>query len=897
MIQPRLTTDPLAWLSATAARWRFGVVALYLLLSGLAGWLTATHLAVDTDTTDMIDSSVPFRQHYNRFVTAFPDLGGSILALVEADEPELARSRAQQLAEALRNQPTAFIEVSYLPGMEFFRRNALLYLSTDELDQLAARLSAAQPMIASLASRPDMTGMAALFDSLAAAKARNLTTTDDLHQLEPLAQTLAGTIDSQTAGRPHYLSWQTLFTPGDVAGNDKPPYREVVVVRPVLDPGALLPAARAIAELRKTADTLGFDRNNPPDQARLSLTGGPVLAQQEMETVIVGASRAGILSLVLVALILGFGLRSLSLIVATLINLVVGLVITAGLAAITVGTLNLISVAFAVLFVGLAVDFGIHFALRYQEMLGHGPDRAHALAMAAGRQGAGVPLLLSAMATLIGFLAFLPTDYRGLAELGVISALGMAVALSTTFTLLPALLAILPAPRAYRLGRLAAPDRLIRRGFSERHAGAITLGGLVLLLACLPLAAGIRFDVNPLNLRDPASESVRTFRQLAENTRTTPYRISLALDDPTSLPALRATLAAQSDVGDVIAADSFIPVDQPDKLDRLYDLDLLIGPSLQPPPRTAAGDEETATPPPLRRIHDDLAALGTLDPGFLQLDQAIAAFTEHFGDDTDAIRQLDQLVGHFLTPQLQQIAEALQADTVTLDDLPSALHQDWINDQGQWRVDILPRQPISSNAELKRFAASVMAIAPTATGTPIIVTEASKAVAQAFIEATILTLALIGLLLLVVQRSLSELLLTLYPLFAAAILTVSASVLIGQAFNFANIIALPLLFALGVCGAIHMVWRQRQLQSATPESLELALGIDQTSTPRAILLSALTTVASFGSLAISPHPGTASMGLLLMLAISFTLLTTLFLLPAAIAWQQQHRHRKIAVAE
>ena len=174
---------------------------------------------------------------------------------------------------------------------------------------------------------------------------------------------------------------------------------------------------------------------------------------------------------------------------------------------------------------------------------------------------------------------------------------------------------------------------------------------------------------------------------------------------------------------------------------------------------------------------------------------------------------------------------------------------------------------------MDRFVAAVRKVAPDAIGFPVIYLEAGDAVVKSFQQALVLAIIAVTILLLVLLRPKSDTLFVLLPLLLAGGLTGAASVVLGVPFNFANVIALPLLLGIGVDSGIHMVHRMR----AAPPASGLIL---ETSTARAVLYSSLTTMCSFGNLAVSPHRGMASMGALLTVGIAFTLLCTLVVLPA-----------------
>jgi predicted RND superfamily exporter protein len=245
------------------------------------------------------------------------------------------------------------------------------------------------------------------------------------------------------------------------------------------------------------------------------------------------------------------------------------------------------------------------------------------------------------------------------------------------------------------------------------------------------------------------------------------------------------------------------------------------------------------------------------------------------------LRELEGRLTDYLPVALDHLKAALKARPVGINDLPEDLRERWLSADGKARVEVRPAIAISDSHDLRRFAEAVQGVVPTAVGTPVIVTEAADVVSTAFVVATAIAVALVVLILLAVLRNIYDMLLVVLPLVLAAVLTSLTAVALGLALNFANIIALPLLFGLGVSSAIHVVLRWREEGRS--------IGPIPSSTSRSVLYSALTTVGAVGSLAISGHPGMVSMGYLLTIAIGYTLITTLFMLPSLIAWVSSDR--------
>ena len=303
-------------------------------------------------------------------------------------------------------------------------------------------------------------------------------------------------------------------------GAGKSTYREFIVLQPKLDYAGFFPATPAIEKIHQLYEDLDI-ASSPGAQIRL--TGATVLAHEEMLSVMKGTETAIVLALGLVTVIMLVGLGSAMLALVTVISLVTGLLFTAAFATLTIGELNLISVAFAVLYIGLGVDFAIHYCLRYREHLIDGADRRSALEQTSVNVGGS--LFLCAASTAIGFFAFIPTDYTGVAELGWISGFGMFISFVVTLTVIPALLSLLPVkPGAERPAR---GYRLV-----DLHPGKILGGASFLALGSALLLSGIRFDHNTLNLHDQDGAALTTFRQLLADNDLTPWTgIMIAADE------------------------------------------------------------------------------------------------------------------------------------------------------------------------------------------------------------------------------------------------------------------------------------------------------------------------------------------------------------------------------
>ena len=834
---------------------RLAWLVLLATLLSCAGLLTYTvqTIGISADTKDLLSDELDHLRYDAAMDAAFPGNVRNLGLVVEGPSPESAEEAAEALAGRLASRPERFTKVYFAPADPYFRRNGLLYVEPDSLEDLSDRLAEAQPMLAILAEDPSLRGLAEVL-RLATEQAD----AEVAQSLGPVLVRLTETVTQRAEGRPAVFSWRSVMTDEPISISDR---RAIVQVKPVLELDSLAPVKPAQRVIEQEAEALGLTEANG---YRILILGGSVLLQDELKSVREGIGFVGLLSFVLVLTLLTLGLGSWRLVLAALVTLIAGLIWTGAFAAAAIGSLNLISVAFAVLFIGLSVDFGIHFCLRYREARGSGSDHGTALGAAAG--GVGPALTLSAITAAIGFLSFLPTAYRGVSELGLISAAGMAIALFANLTVLPAMLTVLPKngmTDSARRARFAAP----LQSFIERKARAILIAAGALAIAGLVALPYAWFDDDPFNLRDPDSPSMQALLELIEDPRVQPYDAELLLPNLEEAEAVAARLEALPEVESADSVLDFVPEAQDDKLAIIDDMNLFLGPLF-------FGAEAMAPPEPSERqaAVEAIERLAASAQGEISAaGKALAdALTGHPKDDESLIGLEEALLSGF-PGLIERLCELLEAEPVTLDDLPRPIYERYLAADGQARLSIIPAEDLRDREARYRFVDAVVAVAPHVGGTPVTVTAGGRAVRQAFGEAGLYAFGAILLLLLALLRSLRETALILAPLMLAALLTVAATVVLGQPFNFANVIVLPLLLGLGVAFGIQIVLRAR---------LEGSQHLLETSTPRAVAFSALTTIGSFCSLSMSSHPGTASMGFLLTVAISLTLVCTLLVLPA-----------------
>lgn len=838
--------------------------ALILIVTVLAvalAVLSGRAISFNTDTTDMLSPELPFRKANVAYRTIFPDYRNAILIVVDGANPDQVADGARALATRLGQAPQMIPRVIYPAADPFFLRNGLLYLSTDKLADLSDSIAQNQAFLATLANDRSLRGM---FGLLRRALDEGAGQLDRQEGMRRGIEAIADAVEARANGKDSTVSWTALM--GGTA--EALAQRREILVETAGNETSLRPGAEAIAFIHQAAVDAGVTADHG---LRMRLTGPAALKADELASVFSGSVLASVLSFALVTVIVLVGLRSFRLVAAVLFALIAGLVFTFAFAALVVGTLNLISVAFTVLFIGIAVDFGIHFSLRYKEAaLAEMPHDA-ALRHAATRVGPS--LLLAGMALLIAFFSFLPTSYRGLAELGLISGAGMVVAVTTTLTLLPAMLSLLQSNR--QSGPTVAPRAAALEAFVRRNARGIAFGALALFAIAMWFAAGARFETNPLNLQNPAMESVATLHELMAADSQFRPAIAVVMPNLDAAVAEAAKLKNLPSVAQVVTVADFVPKEQERKLEIVQDMALFLAPLLDtparaPPPDAASRREGTASFIESAKRYLDGHADSPLAPSVRRLADALGRIVAA-PDADSALAKLETALLGGLAPRLDDLAEALRAKPITLADLPEYMRRPYLAPDGQARIEVRPKADLTDDAALRRFVSEVTAVFPNAAGVPIQLVASADAVVRSFYKASIIALLLIVILLVWVLRSFIDAAYVLAPLALAGTLTFAATALTGPAINFANIIVLPLLLGLGVSSGIYLVTRARE----NPGRMLL-----QTITPRAVVFSALTTLASFGSLIVSGHLGMASMGWLLLIAISLSLVCTMVVLPA-----------------
>jgi len=840
------------------ARFRYLVIGGAASLVGLSLYAAAHLLGVTTDTSKMFSDSLPWKQTSQALSDLFPQNNGLLVAVIDAKIPEEAEVTAAALATRLRADTKNFISVTQPDTSPYLERNAFLLLDKTQLQDLLERTTDAQPFLGELVADPSLRGLFSALSLVAEGAGRGI----DASSMAPAMGQFHTALADAAAGHPSPLSWENLLA-GPLA-KEAGKYR-FVLAKPKLDFGSLQPGGVATDALRQAAASLPFVKSG---DARMRVTGSVALDDEEFATVAQGAAIGLCASFLLVLVWLFAAVRSFRLMFAIAVTLLAGLILTTGFAAIAVGTLNLISIAFAILFIGIAVDFGIQFTVRFRERRHIHPDVLDALSDT-GRQS-GAQILVASLATASGFLAFTPTAFVGVAQLGVIAGGGMLIAFLCTITLLPALLVVVKPRREKKevgVMMLRRLEPLIR----PLHWPILGVF-IALAVAGAALVPFIRFDGDPLHTKNQHTQAVETLHDLMGDPLTNPYTMEALLPSLEAVRGFAPPLEKLPLVQAVLSLNSFLPGDQQARLDMIADAKNILETTLGAPALPPA-----VTPADLRKATDALAAklrgmMGKLSPDSPL--RPIAGDLDKLTSASDAtLMAANTALIRFLPMQLGRLRTALDAKPVTLADVPQDLKDQWLLPDGRALMQVLPKAGVDSGPSIRQFVDSVLSVMPQATGSALWIVRSAQTIIHAFSIAAVSAIIAIAIILSVALRRALDVALVMTPLVVSSLLTVVWVMALGIQLNFANIIALPLLLGVGVSFNIYFVMNFRA-------GITRFLG---SATARAVIFSALTTGTAFGSLALSDHPGTASMGVLLLLSLGSTVLTTLLFVPALLA--------------
>lgn len=855
------------------------IVTVALCCSLLSVIYTVQQMTFLTGRDDLMPKNAPFQVDYRAYRAEFGDQE-ELVAVIEADDAALATKAADALYAALKKEQGAFRDVFYPGGLPFFRSNGLLFMPLDDLKQLRHTLTMAAPVLTDLARSPSIQ---TLFTSLTGQIDHYLKTPHP-EALSSLTYMLT-TLDSGFKGfngSTSALSMDSFLKGGSSSPSqlENAGKQQVITMLPVKQDGAFVQTEHAISAARRA---LAAVLKQPAfKNVRGGLTGVPVLEYEEMTSSQRDMEIATVLSLSLTIILLLIAFRGLLNVIAAMLSLLVGICLSFAVATAAVGHLNILSMVFAVMLIGLGIEYAIQVVLRYQEELSSGADQPTALEQALSANLRSV--IMAASTTALAFVTFVFTDFKGIAELGIIAASGIAICVLTTFTVLPALLVLL---QRFRSGtQTVRPPRQLRftgAALFNRPRLIIAVTG-ILTLACLPPTLAMRFDYNLMNLQAKGLQSVQYAYTLMRSKENAGYCAVVTAHNKAEAAELTRRLEQLPSVDHVVSPLTFVPDQQQEKLAELAALRTITA-SITPLPyqenlqvmalpavfegfrnrvealSTQLTTEKKAQAAPVSKF------LGTLDQFFSSLEAE---------KDRNALAMLREFQGSMfqeLPDKLTMLKESFAARPVTEADIPQELLKRFTGHNEALLLQVAAKKEIFEREPLEEFVQQVKSVAPHATGEPVMVYESLSILRTSYLHAFIYASIGIAVILLINFRSIRYALLGALPMAVGMLLMVGSMALCNIRFNSANIIVLPLILGIGIDSAIYLLNRYRQGHETPAQVVFSSAGVG-------VFLNALTIFFSFGALMVARHQGVFSIGAVMSLGMAASVAAFLLFLPA-----------------
>jgi hopanoid biosynthesis associated RND transporter like protein HpnN len=862
------------------------IVGIGLVLAVASGLASARWLTLDANQDSLVSPEVPFHKRYLRNIQNFGDQE-YLFVVIKTGGSEEGQAKARDFADAmaarLSARPDLVRAIHYRLGPADLGQGALLFAKLPEVESLSRMVQALAPAVDDWLARPDLPTFLTSSAQLMSGGGGGLATAGPellAPALSAMDGFLAAMSESFGSGRAPDKPLIDLAAAGEQYFFADQGRLLVMRVLPAKDYGKLDVVGPSLAFVRQC---LAETRAEHPE-LQAGLTGRPALQADEMETTNADMTRASIGAFLLVGTLYVFVLHGLLRAGFVNLTLMAAMAWTFGFALVAVGSLNLLSIVFALVLVGIGGDYGSHLVLRYVEETERGGCVTDCVKAALMHTGPGV--LTGALTSVCAFYAVLGSDFIGLAQLGLIGGTGILLCVAAMLTMLPALLLLAGRRRLFpgnlpRLGSMPLLERL-----TSRPAILIQLM-IVASLAALPWLFKVRFNYNLLELQASGLESVAYENVLVKAADESTWFAILSADSLDHVGELTERLEKMPSVGRIESILDFLP-------DRQAEKAALLNPA----------GERLAAVPPLD------ATVRTIDPAALsvalaQMTEALEGLSEKLfaaGAGAEVVR-VEAALKHLsdissrlvedpasaarLTPfqaalqqdlfaALTRLKTWLAAREVDPQNLPPAIRDLYVGADGSYQLKVSPRGNVWDFELLGHFVADLRSVDPEVSGVPVGVYESSLLMHRTFLSAALLTVLLVAAILWLECRSIFQVGLTLLPLGAGILWLLELMGLFGVDFNLANFFAIPILIALGVDGGVHFLHRARELKGG--------YGLFLTSTPTAVALSFATTMIGFGGLLFAHHRGLASLGWVMVLGSGTCLAACLLVLPAVLKW-------------
>ena len=869
------------------------VVALSIILAGLSIWVTGEKLTFKTGRGDLVAKGLPYVKLYEEYRDQFEDLEGMVI-VAESESPEKMAEFAETLAAKLKVRPDLFSQVIYKFDTSYFRSRFLLYLDPPDLESLQTKLEEHQNFIESVNASPGLnpllneinreisSGMvdSLMTDFLGGDDAEEEEKKNDENDLNLLIRIIKE-MNRSLKKNYHYKSpWQSLFNSGEeslrekgylVSKNEKllfilaVPNEDETSFTGYKD--SVYSARELIAEVKKDFPSIS-----------VGLTGEDVISTDEMITTQKDVELASKIALGGVALLFIIAFKGIVKPLLAVFSLLIALAWSLGFTSLTVGHLNILSVVFTTILIGLGIDFGIHILERYKEERKEGDDISTALQKTL--QGTGQGNFSGAITTAMAFGAMVLTDFIGIVELGWIAGWGILFCMIAMVLLLPALVTLEEKWRKPVYTKsvekpITASISWLDRFFSH-YKLIITACCLLVLVSSLALRTA-HFDYNLLNLQTKGTEAVKYEMRILENAGRSAWSAAMLADTLEEVRQKETQLKTLPTIENVESIAAMVPKHQEENLQYVRE-------NLSPLLSELYVEEEDesfslkALTKTLKRIRFKLQGREGKEDKVTQAAREIDKF----------FKEVESVEEDLAEAQLQEFSEELFVDyrglmadlkknaepkLVEISKIPKSLRDRYISKQGKYLITIFPSVDIWNLDERNRYLKDLRSVDANVTGSAVHMFNSTRLMTEGYINGGIYAMTAIIIYVFIVFRNPRTVFFILLPVIAGSIWTMGIMELTGLKLNMATLVILPLILGIGVVNGIHITHRYREEKDKN----SVVLG---KSTGQAVILSSLTTMIGFGSMMVADHYGVFSLGLVLTLGVFCCLVASITFLPA-----------------
>jgi hopanoid biosynthesis associated RND transporter like protein HpnN len=870
-------------LADLALRYRRPVVLTHVALTVASILITVFGLEFRVDRSGLVGEDKHYHQNFLRLKAEFP-LQDDLVVVVESEDPEKNRQFVERLGAKLEQETNLLCNVFWKGDLRMLGSKALLFVPESDLRELRQTLGEFRPFLTQFSQATNLVSLFELVNTRIRTASRDTNAENEaLLQAFPALQ---GIIEQATAalprpGMPPSPGVEALFGAGSEAQQSSYiTFANGTIYLITANPLNEQVKAEAVGRMRALLQATQLEVTG----VNAGLTGEPVLELDEMVQSQKDSIVASLVSLVLCGLIFVYGYRETGRPLKAMLCLLVGVAYTLAFATLAVGHLNILTVTFVPILIGLAIDFGVHLISRYEEELRHGASQEDSIRRALVRAGRGI--VSGALTTALAFLAMGFTDFKGIQEMGLICGGGLVICLAPMLTLLPVLLLrgrqnLLDHELSLHPDHRARLERLWLR----RPVLVSVLVGVASVWAAVE-SRQVRFDYNLLHMQSAGLPAVVCEQKLIQSTDKSVIFGAVLADSAEEARQLEEQLLKLPSVASIDSMSQYLIQDPRPKIELIREIKTELQ-DLQ----FQAPDTNRVNVPELTRTLYALQgylglALGEIPPEAASLSNSISSLRASIFDlrkealAGDAARRevVAEKLAQYQAALLEDVGATFEAlrsqddrEGMRVQDLPEALRQRFVGVTGKHLLQVYPRKDIWQRDYQEEFVSQLRTVDPEVTGTPVQLYEYTSLLVDSYVEAAWYALAAISITVLIHFRSLLSLVLALVPVGVGFLWLCGVMGLTGIPFNPANIMTLPLIIGVGVANGINIL--NRFAEEHDPSILGKSTG-------KAVLVSNLTTIAGFGSLVLGLHQGIRSLGYVMSIGMGACMIVSLTFLPA-----------------